>query len=61
VSEHGAEKDAPRMSMIDALNVERDADGNPVRALDERCHPEDHDWVFDGYFWHVCDICGAVS
>lgn len=30
-------------------------------APDERCNPEDHDWVFDGYFWYVCDICGAVS
>lgn len=27
----------------------------------ETCYPEDHDWVFDGYFWHVCDTCGAVS
>ena len=30
-------------------------------AADERCNPEDHDWVFDGHFWHFCDICGAVS
>lgn len=31
------------------------------KGAPEMCHPEDHDWVFDGHFWHVCDICGAVS
>ena len=20
-----------------------------------------HEWVFDGYFWHRCATCGAVS
>lgn len=21
----------------------------------------EHDWVFDGYFWHHCRNCGRVS
>lgn len=27
--------------------------------LPEKAHV--HEWVFDGYFWHYCRICGAVS
>lgn len=29
---------------------------HPIHAVDHK-----HRWVFDGYFWHRCSTCGAVS
>lgn len=30
--------------------------GHPIHALGH-----EHEWVFDGYFWHRCRGCGAIS
>ena len=29
---------------------------HPVHAV-----AHEHQWVFDGYFWHRCSTCGVVS
>lgn len=39
-------------------------DGDGVECglpADHPVHGHKHDWVFDGYFWHHCRDCGAVS
>mgnify|MGYP000851112980 FL=1 len=34
------------------------AESGPGRPM---CANGQHEWQFDGYFWHHCMICGAVS